>query len=265
MLVVLLILCTLANSTSVFKNRGVINFSFHKFGLFFHKQRAQVWIQIWEIPKHVCVHDLNRCSVLSACVSQHQATKCALTHTCSIQLFRVTELDSWAAKNTHMHECVRKFQRNPPNGRCFYVHLNRGGAGALFLSAEISHSLSPVSVSFVLSASSFSSHTFSLPLFSAMLPRRLSLPSHALFFLIKSSLYRESLLWRWFKRKGWHKLHITVRPKQIPSAMVKFAALAIFQKAFYSRANICTPTLPYVCCHWTNMFMLANCILFHNI
>lgn len=159
------------------------------FRLFFHKQRAQVWIQISEIPKHwyifkilwwlchekyeelrikkairewcvwlfitqvhdvhvhMCVHDLNRCSALSACVSQHQATKCALTQTCSIQSFRVTELDSWAAKNTHVHECIRRFQRNP---QCFYVHFNRGGAGALFLSAEISHSLSPVSVSFVL-------------------------------------------------------------------------------------------------------------------
>lgn len=151
------------------------------FRLFFHKQRAQVWIQISEIPKHwyifkilwwlchekyeelrikkairewcvwlfitqvhdvhvhMCVHDLNRCSALSACVSQHQATKCALTQTCSIQSFRVTELDSWAAKNTHVHECIRRFQRNP---QCFYVHFNRGGAGALFLSAEISHSLS---------------------------------------------------------------------------------------------------------------------------
>lgn len=152
------------------------------FCLFFHKQRAQVWIQIWEIPKHwyifkilwwlchekyeelrikkaikwescvwlfitqvhdvhahMCVHDLNRCS---ACVSQHQATKCVLTHTCSIQSFRVTELDSWAAKNTHVHECIRRFQRNPLDGRCFHVHFNRGGAGASFLSAGISHFLS---------------------------------------------------------------------------------------------------------------------------
>lgn len=125
-----------------------------------------------------------------------------------------------------------------------------------YLLKSLTLSLSCVCFLCSLSASSFSSHTFSLPLFSAMLPRRLSLPSHALFFLIKSSLYRESLLWRWFKGKGWHKLHITVRPKQIPSAMVKFAALAFFQKAFYSRANICTPPLPYFSCHWTNMVML---------
>ena len=65
---------------------------------------------------------------------------------------------------------------------------------------------------------------------SVMLSLHLSLLSHS--FLIKISLYQGILLWWWFKWRGWHKLNITVRPKQILSAMVKFAALAIFQKAF---------------------------------
>lgn len=151
-----------------------------------------------------------------------------------------------------------KISANPPKRMELLCSLQRGRSWCFVLICwNLSLSLSPVSVSFVLFLRHHShlilSHSLYFP--PCSLGVYLS-PLMRCFFLIKSSLYRESLLWRWFKRKGWHKLHITVRPKQIPSAMVKFVALAIFQKAFYSRANICTPPLPYFSCHWTNMFML---------
>lgn len=116
-----------------------------------------------------------------ACASHYEATLFVLMHICSIQSFRVTE------GSRRAHECIERVQRvkpNLPSGVCSYVHFNRGGAGTFFLSVKISHSVSLSCFRFLcsLSASSFSSHTFSLPPFSVMLPLHLSLPSHALFF-----------------------------------------------------------------------------------
>lgn len=195
-----------------------------------------MWIQIWEIPKHWYIFHI--------LWSYH------------------LERPSWTAERLKTRTCTNVSED-------FSEILRTDGASMLTSTGEelvlcsyllkslsLSLPLSPVSVSFVLFLRHHShlilSHSLYFP------PRSLGVylsPSHALFFLIKSALYRESLLWRWFKRKAWHKLHIAVRPKQIPSAMVKFAALAIVQKAFYSRANICTAP-PHFSCHWTNMFML---------
>lgn len=116
----------------------------------------------------------------------------ALMHVCCMQSCRVTERGTarWLKTDTHVSED----QRVKTNLRS-RLHFHRGGAGTLFLSIQISLSLSSVSAAFVLLLRHHS---------HLMLSRSLSLPSCSLCvylsplmrrFLIKSSLYRETLLW----------------------------------------------------------------------
>lgn len=121
-----------------------------------------------------------------ACACHYEATLFVLIHICSVQSFRVTE------GSRRAHECIERVQRvkpNLPSGVCSYVHFNRRSWHFLLIRQNLSLSLSPVSVSFVLFLRHHSHLTLSRSLHfpSCSLCIYLS-PLMRCFFLIKSSL-----------------------------------------------------------------------------